>query len=45
MFVAEGFNIPNGYLITSLLLLLGYLFPFLLAGYYLLNAREVAGAT
>jgi hypothetical protein len=45
MFIAEGFNIPNDYLFTSITMLVGYVFPFLLAGYYLLNAREVAGAT
>jgi ABC-type transport system involved in multi-copper enzyme maturation permease subunit len=41
-FVAEGFNIPGSELVMSFLLMLGYLFPFLVAGYYFLNSREVA---
>jgi hypothetical protein len=45
MFVAEGFNIPNSSLLMNLIMLVAYLFPFVLAGYYLMNAREVAGAT
>jgi hypothetical protein len=45
MFVAEGFNISSGSLLVNLIMLVAYLFPFLLAGYYLINAREVAGAT
>jgi hypothetical protein len=43
MFVAEGFNVPGSDLAMSLLILMAYLFPFLVAGYYLLNSREVAG--
>lgn len=43
MFVAEGFNIPADELGMSLVLLLLYLFPFLLAGFYLINLREIAG--
>jgi ABC-type transport system involved in multi-copper enzyme maturation permease subunit len=42
MFIAEGFNIPGGELAMSCILLALYLFPFLLAGYYLINVREVA---
>ncbi len=41
-YVAEGFNIPGTELAMSFLILVAYLFPFLLAAYYLLNAREVA---
>jgi hypothetical protein len=41
-FVAEGFNIPGNELVMSLLVMLGYLIPFLVAGYYFLNSREVA---
>jgi ABC-type transport system involved in multi-copper enzyme maturation permease subunit len=41
-YVAEGFNIPGSELAMSLLILIGYLFPFLVAGYYLLNVREIA---
>lgn len=40
--VSEGFNIPGGELVMSLILLGGYLVPYMLAGYYLLNAREIA---
>jgi hypothetical protein len=40
--VSEGFNIPGGELVMSLILLGGYVLPYLLAGYYLLNAREIA---
>lgn len=41
-YIAEGFSIPGGELLMSLLILAGYLFPFLVAGYYLLNVREIA---
>jgi hypothetical protein len=40
--VREGFDIPFHEQGMSLLMLIGYLAPFLLMGYYLLNAREVA---
>ncbi|GBD35249.1 hypothetical protein HRbin36_00357 [bacterium HR36] len=40
--VAEGFNIPSGELVMSIILLVGYVVPYILAGYYLLNAREIA---
>jgi hypothetical protein len=43
MFVAEGFNIPGTELLAAFLMLLGYLFAFLVLGYYLINVREVAG--
>ncbi len=42
IFVAEGFNIPGSELFVNLVQLVGYLFVFLLVGYYLLNLREVA---
>lgn len=42
LYVAEGFNVPGTELLASVVMLLGYLFPFLLAGYYLINVREVA---
>jgi ABC-type transport system involved in multi-copper enzyme maturation permease subunit len=43
VYLAEGFDIPGGDLLTATLMLAGYLLPFLLVGYYLLNNREVAG--
>lgn len=42
MFVAEGFDIPWADLAANGVLLLVYVLPFLVAGYYLINAREVA---
>ncbi|MER3415212.1 MAG: hypothetical protein C4297_03240 [Gemmataceae bacterium] len=42
MFIAEGFNIPVGDLLASFICLLGYLLPFLVIGYFLLTAREIA---
>ncbi len=45
VYVAEGFNIAGSELLVSCILLAGYLFPFLLLGYYLLNSREIAQAT
>jgi ABC-type transport system involved in multi-copper enzyme maturation permease subunit len=42
MYVAEGFNIPWSEMALSLLLLLGYLLPWALVGYYLMKSREVA---
>ena len=41
-YIAEGFDIPGGELLTALILLAAYIFPYLIAGYYLLTAREVA---
>jgi ABC-type transport system involved in multi-copper enzyme maturation permease subunit len=41
-YVAEGFNIPGTEMVMSFLILLAYLVPFLVAAYYLLNAREIA---
>jgi hypothetical protein len=41
-FVAEGFNVPNSELGVSFLLLLLFLIPYLLFGYYLMNLREIA---
>lgn len=42
MFVAEGFNVPAGELGAALVLLLIYLVPYLIIGYYLINLREIA---
>lgn len=42
MFVADGFNIPGEELLVSFLLMLLYLFPYMLLGYYLINVREIA---
>jgi ABC-type transport system involved in multi-copper enzyme maturation permease subunit len=42
-FIAAGFGIPGTELAMSCVILLLYLLPFLLAGYYLMNVREVAG--
>lgn len=41
-YVAEGFNIPTSEMVLSFLLLLGYLLPWALVGYYLMKSREVA---
>src|SRR5262249_50455432 len=42
--VREGFNIPGGQLLLSLLLLVAYLLPWFVLGYYLLKWREVASS-
>jgi ABC-type transport system involved in multi-copper enzyme maturation permease subunit len=41
-YVAEGFNIPGMELVLSFLVLVGYLLPWMVLGYYLLKSREVA---
>lgn len=43
--VAEGFNIPIAQLLVHGMILFGYLFPWMLVGYYLLREREIAAAT
>jgi hypothetical protein len=43
-YVAEGFNISAGQLGTSFLLLLAYLVPLFLLGFYLIKWREVASS-
>jgi hypothetical protein len=42
-YVSEGFNIPVGGLVMNLILMAGYLLPWLILGYYLIRSREVAG--
>jgi ABC-type transport system involved in multi-copper enzyme maturation permease subunit len=42
VFIAEGFNVPAAGIAVSAAILLIYLFPFLLLGYYLMSAREIA---
>ena len=44
-YVADGFNVPFDQLLLSLLLLAGYLLPFAVLAYYLLEWREVASST
>jgi ABC-type transport system involved in multi-copper enzyme maturation permease subunit len=41
-YVAEGFDITGSKLFLHVLLLIGYLVPFAILGYYLLKSREVA---
>jgi ABC-type transport system involved in multi-copper enzyme maturation permease subunit len=41
-FVAEGFNIPFEYLIMNFVVLVGYLLPWFVLGFYLMRSREVA---
>lgn len=41
-FLAEGFNVNFEYLIVNLLILVGYLLPWGVLSYYLINNREVA---
>jgi ABC-type transport system involved in multi-copper enzyme maturation permease subunit len=43
-FVAEGFNIGPGQLLLTCLLMIGYLLPWFLLGYYLIKWREIASA-
>ena len=40
--VAEGFNISGGQIFLNFLLLVGYLLPWGLLGYYLIKWREIA---
>ena len=44
-YAGEGFNIPTEQLLIGLLLLVGYLLPWFVLGFYLLRWREIAGAT
>ena len=41
-YVAEGFNISAGQLGLDVLLLLGYLLPWVVLAYYLMKWREIA---
>lgn len=41
-FLSEGFNIPVGGLLMNLAVLVGYLLPWFIMGYYLIRSREVA---
>lgn len=41
-FLAEGFNVNAEYLVVNLLVLVGYLLPWGVLAYYLMNNREVA---
>jgi hypothetical protein len=41
-YVAEGFNISTEQMVLSLLLLVGYLLPWMVLAYYLMKWREVA---
>jgi hypothetical protein len=44
-YVSEGFNISSEQILVNFLLMMAYLLPCALLGYYLMNWREVAGAT
>jgi hypothetical protein len=41
-YVSEGFNIPIEALVMNLVVLVAYLFPWFLLGFYLIRSREVA---
>lgn len=41
-FVSEGFNVPVEYLVMNLVVMVGYLLPWFILGYYLIRSREVA---
>ena len=41
-FVQEGFNIPFESLVMNLVVMVGYLLPWFILGYYLMRSREVA---
>ncbi len=41
-FVQEGFNIPFECLVMDLVVMVGYLLPWFILGYYLMRSREVA---
>lgn len=41
-FVAKGFDIPGSLLIQNIIVILGYVVPVLIAGYFLLKSREIA---
>jgi hypothetical protein len=44
-YAGEGFNIPGEQVLIGCLLLVGYLLPWFVLGFYLLRWREIAGAT
>ena len=41
-YVAQGFNVPGADMFLSALVLVGYLLPWGVLAYYLMNSREVA---
>ena len=41
-YVAQGFNIGLDFLLLNLVMLVGYVLPWLVAAYYLMKAREIA---
>lgn len=41
-YVAQGFNIDPSFLLLNFILVLGYVLPWLIAGYYMMKAREIA---
>jgi len=41
-FLSEGFNIPLEYLVMNFVVMVGYLLPWFVLGYYLLRSREIA---
>ena len=41
-YVAEGFDIPPALLIRNALIVLGYVIPLIIGGYFLFRSREVA---
>ena len=45
LFVSEGFDVSFGQLFVTLLMLIGYLFPWAVLAYYLLKWREIASNT
>jgi ABC-type transport system involved in multi-copper enzyme maturation permease subunit len=42
-YVAQGFSIGPDFLLINLLLVVGYVLPWMVAAYYLMKAREIAG--
>lgn len=41
-YVAEGFDIPSGVIFRNVLIILGYVIPVIIAGYFFLKNREIA---
>jgi hypothetical protein len=41
--VANGFNVSGSQLLLTFILLVGYLLPWAVLGYYLIKSREIAG--
>lgn len=41
-FLSEGFNIPAEYLVMNVVVLVGYLLPWFVLGFFLIRSREVA---